>query len=246
MPRKLNDVYPPPEELLDFDPEEVASLMLDHLCEFEDEKPGNSNLSSFNYTIADSINSYAGDKRIKVGRILMESWNWLENEGMLATYPNESSGTYRFVTRKGFAHRTKKDLDSYRQALKLPKENLDQKLLKNVYPMFLRGDYDTAILQAYKEVEVRVRDKAGLSNNDYGVELIKKAFNPASGILTDPDPNVPPSEKLALYTLFTGSIGTFKNPNSHRNINLNDPSEAAEIILFANYLLKVIDRSPTN
>ncbi len=43
--------------------------------------------------------------------------------------------------------------------------------------------------------------------------------------------------------LFWGAIGLFKNPPSHRQIEFENPTEAAEVILLADLLLRVLDRT---
>ena len=95
-----------------------------------------------------------------------------------------------------------------------------------------------AIFQAFKEVEVRVRKLGKYSNSEYGVDLMRKAFNPQNGPLTNTKSEK--GEKQATSDLFAGAIGLFKNPVSHRNIGGISPEEAADIIRFANCLLRML------
>ena len=146
-----------------------------------------------------------------------------------------------FVTRKGKKVADIQDFNTYRQSYLLPPERLDAVLLQTVKPTFVRGDYDTAIFQAFKEVEVRVRKKATLQNSDIGVALMQKAFRPGPppGPLTDQ--SAEPSEQVGLMNLFTGAMGVFKNPSSHRTVSVTDPKEVADVIMFANHLLRIVD-----
>jgi uncharacterized protein (TIGR02391 family) len=60
------------------------------------------------------------------------------------------------------------------------------------------------------------------------------------GVLTDLEAN--PGEQVAMMELFKGVIGLFKNPTSHRPVNYDDPTLASEVILFADLLLRLLDR----
>lgn len=41
--------------------------------------------------------------------------------------------------------------------------------------------------------------------------------------------------------LFWGAIGVFKNPSSHRQVDYKDPTQAAEVVLLADLLLRLLD-----
>ena len=105
---------------------------------------------------------------------------------------------------------------------------------------FYGAKYDDCILNAAKVVEVKVRAAAGLSAEDIGVKLMRKAFKPESPILKFSDVT---AEQEAAMNLFCGFIGFFKNPHSHKFLNVTDPLTAFEIISMANHLFSLVDKA---
>lgn len=181
----------------------------------------------------------------KVLFALMEAWQWLECEGFVAQRPTSLLGrttvpytTEYFVTRRGLSVETPEDLESYRKVNLLPKARLHPIITQKVWSLFLQGDYDTAVFRAFKAVEVAVRKAGKYDDTDIGVALMRKAFNVNDGNLTDP--NQQPAEKQARSDLFAGAIGSLKNPGSHREVEIT-AEEAAEVIIFASHLLRIVD-----
>jgi uncharacterized protein (TIGR02391 family) len=103
----------------------------------------------------------------------------------------------------------------------------------------MRGEFDVAAFQAMKAVEVYVREAAKLEPSDIGPDLMRKAFYVENGPLTDKQSLK--AERQARSDLFAGAIGSYKNPGSHRDVDLDDPLEAAEIVMLANHLLRIVD-----
>ena len=239
MSKTMSDIFPPASELLEMEPEEIAPFLLQYLV-LLDEEGSSGQLNRYNFTLETNtgLSDFAGEHLRKVTEVMTEAWAWLEREGFIAPKPG-TQGEWVFITRKGRKLQTLTDFYAYTFGNLLPGKNLDPILTRKVKPLFIRGDYDTAVFQSYKEVEVRIRQTAGLPDDLVGVQLARKAFAPKDGPLADK--SVVESEREAMMHLMAGALGAFKNPTSHRDVNLNDPNEVAELIMFANYLLRVVD-----
>lgn len=56
------------------------------------------------------------------------------------------------------------------------------------------------------------------------------------------DGNLERSEQEGIMYLYMGLIGAFKNTSSHHQVDFDDPTEAVEVILFADLLLRMLGR----
>ncbi len=244
MNKTWKDFLPPPEILIELEPESIAPNLLLYLNDFvSHDNQGNKLHISHHINEGNSLlRDYAGTHLKQVLLVLAEAWGWLIQQNFLCPYPNDSSSNgWLFISRRGTTIQTSDDFKKYAHISLLPRNVLDTELNKKVWPSFIDGDFDTAIFAAFKEVEVRMRNVAGLDATHIGVNLAREVFHPESGQLTDkisPDKG----EKVAYMELFAGSIGVFKNPGSHRPVNYDDPIIVVSLILFANTLLQIIEK----
>ena len=82
----------------------------------------------------------------------------------LAPGPGDTA-RFLFVTRRGKALANRQGLAAYRHASLFPKNLVHPLIAQKVYPAFLRGEYDTAIFQALREVEVAVCEAGGYAQS---------------------------------------------------------------------------------
>jgi len=228
---------PNPDDVLALEPEELAGAVLVWL----NSTFGQNKFARQNIGQEYSVSGYPQHLHQPILKAIMEAWVWLEREGFLAPDPGQA-GWY-FITRRGQRITQASQVADYRRGNLLPKQFLHPLIAEKVYSAFLRGDYDTAVFQAFKEVEVRVREAGSFTAADLGTDLMRRAFHPQTGPLTDQ--NAVTSERQALSDLFAGAIGSYKNPHSHRNVAL-DAREAVEMIILASHHLNIVDARDPN
>ena len=223
-----------PNLVLELEPEELAPIILRHL---QQQQKQQINRYNFSLVTDRALVEQLGKNVEAYAEKLMEAWMLLEREGFIAPQPGVQ-GDWAFVTSKGRKVASEQDFKAYGKTSLFPRW-FDPVLTQMVKPLFIRGDYDTAVFRAFKEVEVRTRRAAGLSESDFGIDLMKKAFGPP-GPLTDT--SAPRPEQERMRDLFVGAIGTYKNPSSHRPVHFDDPVEVVDVLSTANQLLRIVDR----
>jgi uncharacterized protein (TIGR02391 family) len=233
----IHSLIPTAEDLLALEPEELAGILLEHLNSLAE---NSSSLQLHNFLLHGQSPAvdYPHEYQDPINRALTEAWVWLEREGLIAPRPGSTNG-FMLVTRRGKTLSNRQSFDSYRHATLFPKNLVHSVILQKTYPAFLRGEYDTAIFQAFREVEVAVRETGGYSQSDVGVPLMRAAFSVPQGPLTDR--TLVLAEQQAMSDVFAGAIGSFKNPASHRSQTGIQPAEAVECIMLASLLLRIVD-----
>jgi uncharacterized protein (TIGR02391 family) len=106
------------------------------------------------------------------------------------------------------------------------------------WSLYLQGDYDNAVFNATKAIEVAVRRKAKQPDDAVGADLIVRAFKPDKPILTYSGVK---AEQEGMMALLRGIIQVYKNPHSHRHVEIQNASECLGILLMCSNLLFTID-----
>jgi len=236
MSKSLASIFSNADALLELSPEELAALILEVLNSMEPEE-FRQYATHHNFAMQ-AVQGYPQERREELKTVLVEGWAWLQRECLIAPRPGTAS-EWVIVTRKGKQMASKAQLEAYRRA-NLLAGMLHPRIETESKASFLRGEYETAIFNAFKEVEIAVREAGQFTWKDLGTELMNEAFKVNAGKLSDK--TLPETEQIGLRNLFSGAIGYYKNPGSHRHFP-TDPVEVAETLFFASLLLRIVERS---
>lgn len=245
--RELHQIVPDTQVLLSMEPEELGAKLLFLLRKrnHHSRKPFLfSNLIGElwpqNYPYVPGQQQYPRERQDEINLALAEAWAWLVAQGLLVPAPEQHGGPdWRVLSRRARHFEDETEFARYAVSRMLPKEALHPRISNKAWSAFMRSEFDIAVFQAMKAVEVATREAAGLPNDLTGVKLMRKAFDPNNGPLSDMEAE--DAEREARSALFAGAIGSYKNPHSHRDVHLNDPAEAVEIIMLANHLLRIVE-----
>jgi uncharacterized protein (TIGR02391 family) len=119
---------------------------------------------------------------------------------------------------------------------------IDRRLWEAIAETYQARNYTASILDSFHFIGNLIREKTGLESD--GVALIGQAFGGNKPKLvvnrfqTESEKNI----QAGLEQIFRGLYQAIRNPRSHEKY-ADEETDAAVIILFVNYLLKIIDKS---
>jgi uncharacterized protein (TIGR02391 family) len=240
--REITQFVPDPNVLVNLEPEELAGKLL-FVLRKRTPYAGKYHLGNlmreFWMTTPPLRHPYESSDHALIELAIAEAWAYLEAQGLLISSPEDGMHGWRLLSRRARRFESESEFARYSVARLLPKDVLHSSIAEKVWMAFMRGEFEIAAFQAMRAVEVAVRGAAGYGNEKFGVSMMRDAFSPGKGPLADVSADS--GEQVARMEIFAGAIGSYKNPTSHREIDLGDPVEALEIILFANHLLRIVD-----
>lgn len=185
-------------------------------------------------------NGYPFHKKAQVDTLLNRAWNWLERNGYIEPAPgiNGRNG-WRMLTDEGAAVAAGQDFRQLLAMREFPKSLLHPAIRDRVWRALQRSELDEAVRTSFVAVEDAVREAGKFTHGDYGVDLMRAAFHPDTGPLTNQ--KSVKAEREALSHLFAGAVGAYKNPVSHRGGVLSELQDAQDQVALASHLLRIVD-----
>jgi len=153
---------------------------------------------------------------------------------------DDGDETEYFPTKLGVRFLEREFRRVVREYALMPETYVHPLIVKRSFKLLHSGQFESAVMQAFKTIETRIREGIGADAEEIGVRLIRRAFHPENGPLTDL--SLPSGERESLCNYAAGAFGYYKNPCSHRDVEM-DFISAFDRIVVASDLLKTIDKA---
>jgi hypothetical protein len=242
MINSLLSVFPTIQDLTSVEPEDLGAVIIEIAPSLM--QNGMFNVHSLLAQVYQQVGpSYPKGTKAQASLRIAEALSWLTSQGLIVIDPEQQYGPpYYRLTRRAASLRTRVDVEAFVRGRILPGDLVSNDFAVKVLPLFRRGDYDIAVFQAFKEVEVATRKAANAKGAGYpddcvGRDLVQKAFNAENGPLTNSE--LTPGQRQAEMFLFSGAMGHARNPAGHTDVEVT-AVEAARLIIFASYLLSIV------
>jgi len=155
----------------------------------------------------------------------------------------------RMRENRSAAARSLSFVDSLANPARVPREPERATALQGLHPdilnaagrLFADGHFTSSILEAFKAIEIRVREFTGIDRS--GQDLMAHAFDEKSPLidLAVEAGRSGDDERKGFRLMFMGAMTGIRNPNAHSQIEQVNAQRATEYLAFASLLMHRLD-----
>jgi uncharacterized protein (TIGR02391 family) len=238
-----NQPLPTIERLREMQPDEIARLVLPHIALQLRRSP-------HGFVPRDMARAIANDAGVRVdgpseyAELIVEGIGFLDRSGMLIDAPDQVMSHFYKLSRAGVrAASDPKNVGFTTVSGQEARTLLHPEIAKAALGDLERTEYDKAVYSAFRQLEIAVRIKSGVTstakNTFYDAFALK---GEERGPLVSDE--IETGEALSLREAFAGMYGSFRNPSAHRDVQ-SDPAQAMRLLITASALHYVLDALPT-